>query len=38
MTTLKVEDINIDALIKDAGWFHFSGNTLSLSEDVRKLF
>ncbi|WP_025724476.1 sugar kinase [Acholeplasma granularum] len=36
MTTLKVEDINIDALIKDAGWFHFSGITLSLSEDVRK--
>lgn len=37
ITSLSVEDIDIDALLEDVRWFHFSGITLSLHENVRNV-
>lgn len=36
MTTLHVDELNLDEIFENATWFHFSGITLSLSNDVRQ--
>lgn len=36
MTTLKPEELDAQSILKDVTWFHFSGITLSLSNDVRQ--
>lgn len=35
ITSISLDDLNIDEILKDATWFHFSGITLALHENVR---
>lgn len=35
ITTITLDDIDIEDVLKDTKWFHFSGITLSLHENVR---
>lgn len=36
ITTISIDELNLDEIFKDATWFHLSGITLALSSEVRE--